>query len=105
MTITVLCCCPEKLKQKIICKGGGSITCIEEIKPPPPPPPPPPAVPIVQIYNVFGMFCGECYEGRCGGQCDHFMLGPIPCYGRPVYDSYGGGYRSCYVSQSEYFCM
>ncbi|GMY36637.1 protein PYRICULARIA ORYZAE RESISTANCE 21 isoform X2 [Fagus crenata] len=27
--ITVVCCCPEKLKQKIICKGGGTITCIE----------------------------------------------------------------------------
>jgi hypothetical protein len=31
--ITVVCCCPKKLKQKIISKGGGTITCIEIIEP------------------------------------------------------------------------
>jgi hypothetical protein len=35
--ITVVCCCPEKLKQKIICKGGGTITCIEIKEPEKPP--------------------------------------------------------------------
>ncbi|KAK4588630.1 hypothetical protein RGQ29_019587 [Quercus rubra] len=169
---------PEKIKQKIICKGGDTIKSIEiketakKTKPPPkeenppqktaekeekppeekPPPkedtepvskPPvepvcvpvrpvgfgtcctecsegrgggpclyglgrPPLTPIpvpvpVPAYPVgFGTCCTECYEGRDGGPC-HYGLGrPPPCYdgyyyGRPIYDSYGGGYRSCYT--------
>ncbi|XP_022724331.1 protein PYRICULARIA ORYZAE RESISTANCE 21-like [Durio zibethinus] len=39
VTITVVCCSPEKIRDKICCKGGGSIKSIE-IKPPPPPPKP-----------------------------------------------------------------
>ncbi|GMY36640.1 protein PYRICULARIA ORYZAE RESISTANCE 21 isoform X2 [Fagus crenata] len=42
--ITVVCCCPEKLKQKIISKGGGTITCIE-IKEPEKPQKPEPVKP------------------------------------------------------------
>ena len=38
----MVCCCPEKLKQKIICKGGGTITCIEIIEPEKPPKKPEP---------------------------------------------------------------
>ena len=170
--ITVVCCCPEKLKQKIICKGGGTITCIEIIepekppkkpepekkpekqpepdekkqpvdqskKPPPKPVPVPVTVPAYPISIAFGVCCGECYEGRRGGPCHcghgrpkvpvpiypsrsgacceqcsegrgggpchygHGRPGPLPCYGTPVYDSYGGGYRRCYARQSEYYC-
>ncbi|TXG73919.1 hypothetical protein EZV62_002498 [Acer yangbiense] len=51
--IKVVCCSPEKIRDKICCKGRGIIKCIvivipEEKKPPPPeekkPPPPPPEV-------------------------------------------------------------
>ncbi|XVE91081.1 hypothetical protein DITRI_Ditri20bG0127200 [Diplodiscus trichospermus] len=34
VTITVVCCNPEKIRDKICCRGGGSIKSIE-IKPPP----------------------------------------------------------------------
>ncbi|XP_023883261.1 protein PYRICULARIA ORYZAE RESISTANCE 21 isoform X1 [Quercus suber] len=182
VVIKVVCCSPEKIKQKIICKGGDTVKSIEiketekKTKPPPkeekppektaekeekPPeekPPPkedtepvskPPVEPVcvpvrpvgfrtcctecsegrgggpclyglgwppitpkpvpvpVPAYPVgFGTFCTECYEGRDGGPCHYGR--PPSCYdgyyyGRPVYDSYGGGYRSCYtyVSQCE----
>ncbi|KAL6332701.1 hypothetical protein AAG906_010041 [Vitis piasezkii] len=39
--IKVVCCSPEKIRTKLICKGCDIITCIEVIPPPPPPPPPP----------------------------------------------------------------
>ncbi|KAM6585558.1 hypothetical protein CsatB_012560 [Cannabis sativa] len=32
VTIKVVCCCPEKIKQKIICKAGDSLISIEIIK-------------------------------------------------------------------------
>ncbi|XP_011010370.1 PREDICTED: uncharacterized protein LOC105115225 [Populus euphratica] len=34
VTITVVCCCPEKIKKKIYSKGGPTVKCVE-IKPPP----------------------------------------------------------------------
>ncbi|KAJ6741543.1 HEAVY METAL TRANSPORT/DETOXIFICATION SUPERFAMILY PROTEIN [Salix viminalis] len=37
VTITVVCCSPEKIKKKILGKGCGFIECVE-IKPPSPPP-------------------------------------------------------------------
>ncbi|KAJ0016978.1 hypothetical protein Pint_09428 [Pistacia integerrima] len=43
--IKVVCCSPEKMKQKIRCKGGESIKSIEIVPPPPPPPPPKPKEP------------------------------------------------------------
>ncbi|KAJ0017935.1 hypothetical protein Pint_09432 [Pistacia integerrima] len=36
VTIKVVCCSPEKIKQKICCKGGDSIKSIEIIPPPKP---------------------------------------------------------------------
>ncbi|GMI72660.1 HEAVY METAL ASSOCIATED PROTEIN 35 [Hibiscus trionum] len=39
VTIRVVCCDPERLRDKLCCKGGGSIKSIE-IKPPPKPPAP-----------------------------------------------------------------
>ncbi|GMY36627.1 protein PYRICULARIA ORYZAE RESISTANCE 21 isoform X4 [Fagus crenata] len=37
VVIKVVCCNPEKIKQKLICKGCG---CIKSVEIPPPPPPP-----------------------------------------------------------------
>ena len=181
----MVCCSPEKIKQKIVCKGGDTILSIEiketekKTKPPPkeekPPeekPPPkedtepvskPPVEPVCVpvrpggfgtcctdcsegrgggpcLYGLgrlpltpkpvplpvplpvpanpvgFGTCCTECYEGRDGGPCHygHGRPGPPPCYdgyyyGRPIYDSYGGGWyrRSCYTyvsrCDSDYF--
>ncbi|KAG6641927.1 hypothetical protein CIPAW_09G108000 [Carya illinoinensis] len=141
--IKVVCCSPEKIKQKIICKGGDSIKSIEIKVPPKPadkpkepekakekpadppkpaekpkepekpkekpadPPKPPAEKPkepapapnppvVVPCYPVLppgypiGTCCSSCYEDRGGGPCfnGHGHEG----YGRPVYDSYGGGY-------------
>ncbi|XP_041027467.1 protein PYRICULARIA ORYZAE RESISTANCE 21-like isoform X9 [Juglans microcarpa x Juglans regia] len=44
VTIKVVSCCPEKIKKKIICKGGGCIQFVEK-GPPGPPGPPGPAGP------------------------------------------------------------
>ncbi|KAJ4704094.1 pollen-specific leucine-rich repeat extensin-like protein 1 isoform X1 [Melia azedarach] len=156
VTIKVLSCCPEKLRDKICRKGGGSIKSIE-IKSPekpkepekkkepekpkepekkkepekskepekkkepekpkdkaadkpkvtfvdPPKSPPKPPVPVPVLVPVpapcyppnypFGVCCPECYGGRGWGPCYHGR-GPTICYdgyyGRPVYDSWGGG--------------
>ncbi|XP_057512272.1 leucine-rich repeat extensin-like protein 3 isoform X2 [Actinidia eriantha] len=48
VTITVVCCNPEKIREKLYCKGGKTITSIEINPPTPsstskPPPPPPPS--------------------------------------------------------------
>ncbi|KAL5560151.1 hypothetical protein UlMin_036362 [Ulmus minor] len=50
--IKVVCCGPEKIKQKIICRAGDTLKSIEikepekpKPKPPPAPPPPPPPPP------------------------------------------------------------
>ncbi|KAL5560149.1 hypothetical protein UlMin_036360 [Ulmus minor] len=52
IVIKVVCCSPEKIKQKIICKAGDTLKSIEikepekpKPKPPPPSPPPPPLPP------------------------------------------------------------
>ncbi|XP_052203253.1 leucine-rich repeat extensin-like protein 3 [Diospyros lotus] len=46
VTITVVCCSPEKIRDKLYCKGGKTIKCIQILEPPKPPnpksdPPPP----------------------------------------------------------------
>ncbi|KAE9594764.1 hypothetical protein Lal_00013335 [Lupinus albus] len=41
VTITVVCCSPEKIRDKLCCKGGGSIKSIEIVEPPKPKPPEP----------------------------------------------------------------
>ncbi|KAJ6332319.1 hypothetical protein OIU76_010663 [Salix suchowensis] len=97
VTITVVCCSPEKIKKKILCKGCGFIECVE-IKPPPPPPPPrpppppppppprpppppppPTPSPIKHEVNVtIRSTCrNECNEGSCGPWC-HCHLTPPP---------------------------
>ncbi|XP_030969495.1 protein PYRICULARIA ORYZAE RESISTANCE 21-like [Quercus lobata] len=171
--IKVVCCSPEKVKQKIICKGGVTIKSIEikepEKKTEPPPkkenpqgvpaehvkkppetgktrqkkdpepvfvpvrptcctecseghgggpclygpgtrpwPPLTPKLPLlVPVYpSGFRTCCTECSEGRGGGPCHYGQGRPPPCYdgyyyGRPIYDSYGGGYR---CEETSYGC-
>ncbi|OIV96056.1 hypothetical protein TanjilG_27160 [Lupinus angustifolius] len=41
VTITVVCCSPEKIRDKLCCKGGGSIKSIEIVEPPKAKPPEP----------------------------------------------------------------
>ena len=102
-------CCTECYEGR----GGGPCLYGHGTRPWPPliprphakPVPLPVPVPAVPAYPVgFGTCCTECYEGRDGGPCHygHGRPGPPPCYdgyyyGRPIYDSYGGGYRSCYT--------
>ncbi|XP_058189606.1 protein PYRICULARIA ORYZAE RESISTANCE 21-like [Rhododendron vialii] len=97
VTITVLCCSPEKIRDKLCCKGGKTIKCIE-IKPPPKPDPKP--CPPHPVYVPVLVCCGQCCRGIPRG----------PCYegcGRPVPSCDGGcgGNRACYgVSRcNEYF--
>ncbi|XP_027184865.1 protein PYRICULARIA ORYZAE RESISTANCE 21-like [Coffea eugenioides] len=40
VTITVVCCSPEKIRDKLCCKGGKVIKSIEIVEPPKPKPPP-----------------------------------------------------------------
>ncbi|XP_008224624.1 PREDICTED: myelin-associated oligodendrocyte basic protein-like [Prunus mume] len=166
VVIKVVCCSPEKIRDRICCKGGGAIKSIEIREPEkpkplpadkpkpsaekpkepekpkpasekpkepekpkpapekpkepekpkpapekpkepekpksapekpkaPPPNPGPPPVPV----NV-NAYCVDCYHGHPGGPCQTGYGGVAPYiqydgyYGRPVYDSYGGG-RSC----------
>ncbi|XP_075667650.1 uncharacterized protein LOC142637252 [Castanea sativa] len=168
--IKVVCCSPEKIKQKIICEGGCAVKSIEikEVdKPKEPEKPkekpkesekkkeepkkeeapkkepkvdtsskdvksngnggpsgpgkptgplkakepekPPPCPPQLAYPVPFGTCCTECYVGRGGGPCYSGHGRPPPgCdgyYGRPIYDSYGGGggYGSSYASRCDYF--
>ncbi|XVF28056.1 hypothetical protein REPUB_Repub14bG0162700 [Reevesia pubescens] len=166
--IKVVCCSPEKIRDRICSNGGGSIKSIE-IKPPPPPPKPkepekkpekpkepekkpekpkepekkpekpkepekskepekkpekpkdpekpppkPPAPALAQAlapappmaYPTIELCCTEWYHGHGGGPC--YYGGPPPppfyeTYGRPVYDSWGGGYKYDYKSRGECF--
>ncbi|KAA8519212.1 hypothetical protein F0562_013468 [Nyssa sinensis] len=45
VTITVVCCSPEKIRGKLCCKGGKTIKCIEIVVPPKPKPKEPPKQP------------------------------------------------------------
>nr|GEX31858.1 protein pyricularia oryzae resistance 21-like [Tanacetum cinerariifolium] len=110
VTIKVVCCDPDKLRDKLCCKGGGSIQSIE-IKPPPKKEPPPKteSPPEQQTSGPvkckqYPTCCQECNEGRDGSPC-HYVYGrlvpPPQCY-------YYSGYlypfnRPCYVSRCDYF--
>ncbi|KAB2637628.1 pollen-specific leucine-rich repeat extensin-like protein 1 [Pyrus ussuriensis x Pyrus communis] len=122
VVIKVVCCSPEKIRDKICCKGGGAIKSIEikepekpkppppeKPKPPPPaekpkPPPPekpkepekpkppkPPAEPNEPVKPERPIEPGKPYI-----QYDGY-------YGRPVYDSYGGGNMSYCVTRPDCF--
>ncbi|XP_062161720.1 protein PYRICULARIA ORYZAE RESISTANCE 21-like isoform X5 [Alnus glutinosa] len=110
VTIKVVSSCPEKIMQKIRCKGGKCIMCIE-IKPPPPPPPgpklstppaqkrdktPPRPPPPPCKVPVFIPVCLPPYpiDVRCK-----------PCPGQPLPCSCGcGGSRGCNVSRQPLPC-
>ncbi|KAG5526154.1 hypothetical protein RHGRI_032439 [Rhododendron griersonianum] len=125
VTITVVCCSPEKIRDKLCCKGGKTIKSIE-IKPPPKPKEPekPPKAPEKQKGPEIPTVSDKPKEPDktkepekskptppaplvyvpvpvCYGQCYEGIPGG-PCYegyGRPVpsYDGYGyGGNRACY---------
>ncbi|XP_060184542.1 protein PYRICULARIA ORYZAE RESISTANCE 21-like isoform X2 [Lycium barbarum] len=89
VTITVVCCNPEKIRDKLYSKGCGVIKCIKikKPKPPPvdPPPQPPPSTPQpVMVVPGYCCCCGQCY-GRC-----------------LCYHSYGCG-RGCRVSRCDWY--
>lgn len=83
VVIKVVCCSPEKIRQKLIRKGGDNIQSIEIIDPVPPPPPEPPRKPPVTGYPPCVLYpfplgepvcCNQCFEvrgdgGGCGCGC------------------------------------
>ncbi|XP_061964273.1 protein PYRICULARIA ORYZAE RESISTANCE 21-like isoform X3 [Populus nigra] len=118
VTITVVCCCPEKIKKKIYCKGGRTVKCVK-IPPPPPTPPtttPPASPPTVICVKIpppvicvkippppttpppcTCTCCEKCRRGPC---CHHFCTPtvppycPVPCR-RAVCDIWEDGCCSC----------
>ncbi|GLU15833.1 hypothetical protein SLE2022_322920 [Rubroshorea leprosula] len=83
VTIKVVSCSPEKIRDKLCCKGCGCIKSIEIVKPPPPkpppppppksepPPPPPPPETHVNVSVDLEVLCVLCYgksvsDGWCG---------------------------------------
>ncbi|XP_048132293.1 protein PYRICULARIA ORYZAE RESISTANCE 21-like [Rhodamnia argentea] len=103
VTITVVCCSPEKVRQKICCKGGCCILRIDIIPPKPVPPPkpvkndastqtPPPVLGYPPVY-VMGLVyvCPPCHNRGCGWFC------PCNCHCRrpPICDSGCGGPPMC----------
>ncbi|CAH8362747.1 unnamed protein product [Eruca vesicaria subsp. sativa] len=75
------------------------------------PGPPPQMVPVMPQGQPASMCCGPYYGGYgCGPMFNGYgMPAPQPyeCYGRPVYDSWGGGpppsYRQCHLTRCDYF--
>ena len=128
VTITVVCCNPEKIRDKLCCKCGKTIKSIEII----------PQKTIESETKVdktkkgketkvdktkeeketqkeedksgeserskeVHVCCGQCYEGHYGGPCYQWYGRPISCY-----DGYGYRYEYCekniyYVCRCNYF--
>ncbi|KAA8537274.1 hypothetical protein F0562_027039 [Nyssa sinensis] len=111
VTITVQSCNPEKIRDKLCCKGGKIIKCIEIKKPSPTPPPEPLPIPVaVAVAVQIGVCCGACYEGRRGGPCceGYGRLPPCSCgcgTGRSAPSPCNDGYyrRPCYSHCDFYF--
>nr|XP_034919883.1 protein PYRICULARIA ORYZAE RESISTANCE 21-like isoform X1 [Populus alba] len=118
VTITVVCCCPEKIKTKIYCKGGKAVKCIEIPPPPPSPPkstpPPPKSTPLPsppppkstpplsppQSPKPEPPPCKCCEKCRRGPCCNYFCMPIVPpyCYApcrRSECDIWGDGCCSC----------
>ncbi|XP_052183673.1 protein PYRICULARIA ORYZAE RESISTANCE 21-like isoform X3 [Diospyros lotus] len=119
VTITVVCCNPEKIRHKLCCKGGKTIKGIE-IKVPPKPKDEKPKEekpkedkpkgdkpkenkPAAQkearslVLVPVGVCCGSCYKGYGGGPCNCGHGLPVPCY-----DNYGYT-RRWYYSRCDYY--
>ncbi|CAA2976495.1 protein PYRICULARIA ORYZAE RESISTANCE 21-like isoform X2 [Olea europaea var. sylvestris] len=83
--ITVICCSPEKIRDKLCSKGGKIIKCIEIEEPGPesngngnaPPLAPGPLVGLALLYPV-NPCCRPCCEGYGGGPCFHGYGFPPP---------------------------
>ncbi|GLU15837.1 hypothetical protein SLE2022_322960 [Rubroshorea leprosula] len=112
VTIKVVSCSPEKIRDKLCCKGCGCIKSIEIPPPPPPPPPPTPKPPPppkspppckCKLYvdlQLQGFRCCKCYSGWLGGPCSCGGRGQCGlCYGIPVYDSWCGYGSGCQETQ------
>ncbi|XP_011010372.1 PREDICTED: anthrax toxin receptor-like isoform X2 [Populus euphratica] len=134
VTITVVCCCPEKIKKKIYCKGGPTVKCVE-IKPPPaknsktdpepkqkpepepkqkPEPKPKPCTCCEKSCSCRSRSgCDGCGDGCCSCRsrsgCDGCGDGCCSCRSRSGCDVWGDGCCSCrsrgyYVCRSAYVC-
>ncbi|XWS09196.1 hypothetical protein CRYUN_Cryun40dG0065200 [Craigia yunnanensis] len=130
VTITVVSCCPGKIRDKICFNGGGIIKCItikpppkpdpkpppkQDPKPNPPKPDPKPSPPCPPLPPPFGLCCMGCFRRHVWGPC--YFGGPPPLprpcyktYGRPVYDSCGcgcggDGYGDKYYNVSRGDCL
>ncbi|XP_054775941.1 uncharacterized protein LOC129284473 isoform X2 [Prosopis cineraria] len=130
VTIKVVCCSPERIRDQLCCKGCGAIKSIEIVQPPPdsdckPCPDrkccvscyegqpcgpcfegcgPRQLVPPVVSTLVLGRTCCDsCWGGRPGGSCFGCCGGPPPRYGGYFYvwSSYGGA-RPCCVSRCDH---
>ncbi|XP_071713872.1 uncharacterized protein [Rutidosis leptorrhynchoides] len=115
--ITVVCCDPEKLRDKLCCKGGRAIQSIEIVekpkqlpsKPPdentpkelensmpkdPKTPRPSPHSPKKKPMGEYpfcppvSTCCQECYQGLDGGPCHYGYGRPVPPPPGPCYDGY-----------------
>ncbi|KAL1331419.1 hypothetical protein HN51_048683 [Arachis hypogaea] len=122
--IEVLCCSPERLVDKICCRGGGAIKSIEivEAKPKPPPPEKPKPHPVpraepekpkspprqdvaaptqpVKLFEPVPAVSVLAYPSSVSSSPAGLFYeggpGGLPgYYGRPIYDSYGGSWP-CY---------
>ncbi|ESQ30369.1 hypothetical protein EUTSA_v10011834mg [Eutrema salsugineum] len=114
--IKVVCYNPEKLMNKLCYKADGSIKSIVILEPPKPPqvqaqplqkpkepekipaPAPAPApvllVPTSQPVPMWQPYhCGPYYEAQ-----------QFECYGRPIYDSWGGGRQCCHEVANQQSC-
>ncbi|KAK1588060.1 hypothetical protein Q3G72_019497 [Acer saccharum] len=120
--IKVVCCSPEKIRDKIYCKGRGIIVCIEIVikppekpkptekpkppetpkpteKPKPPETPKPPEVKIEDknsiVINFKSCYCGRNCDGCCGRpvSCSCGCGGHKGNCGRPVCSCGCGGFR------------
>ncbi|XP_061964307.1 uncharacterized protein LOC133688732 [Populus nigra] len=86
VTITVVGCCPEKIKKKIYCKGGPTVMCVK-IKPPPDETPKPVTITVPVVITFV---------------CNHFCMPTPPPYCRwSECDLWGDGCCSC---RSAYVC-
>ncbi|KAI4298815.1 hypothetical protein L6164_032332 [Bauhinia variegata] len=73
VTIKVVCCDPEKLRDKLCCKGRGCIESIEIVEPKPEKreeqEEPKKTKPATELEVTVRICCGPCSEGRRGGPC------------------------------------
>nr|XP_027087985.1 protein PYRICULARIA ORYZAE RESISTANCE 21-like isoform X3 [Coffea arabica] len=110
VTITVVCCSSEKIRDKLCCKGGKVIKSIEIVeprksqepkhdkKPPVPEKPKPCSHPPIPVVSC----CVPCLEGYGGGACycGYWRPVPLPRY----YGSCGCGCRYAYGKGYWYSC-